>query len=225
MFPDRVVEVGVGLEGRGVLRVSVVVPAFNEEDTIVSVVEECSRYVDEVVVVDDGSWDNTGRLASEAGARVVRQERNLGVLKAFQRGVREARGDIIVTLDADGQHFPSDVPRLLAPVLSDEADMVLGVRRDLPHFSERVLTKLTSLRVRCSDVSTGFRAVRRGLAEKMRLRGTCLCGILQLEAYRLGGRIMEVSIEVKERKKGQKRRLRTRHIRQLFYVLFKLVSL
>jgi len=205
-------------------KVSAIIPAFNEEETISDVVMETLKYVDEVVVVDDGSWDDTGRLALEAGARVVRQARNMGVLEAFKRGVREAKGDIIVTLDADGQHSPSEIPRLLAPILNGEADMVLGVREELPHFSERVLTKLTGLRVKCSDVSTGFRAMKKSLAERMELHGTCLCGILQLEAHRLGGRIAEVPIRVKKRRGGGKRRIRTRHVRQFFYVLYYLMK-
>ncbi len=202
-------------------RLSAVIPAYNEEETIGWVVERTLRYVDEVIVVDDGSLDRTAERALEAGARVVKLEENRGILQAIVRGFSEARGEIIITLDADGQHNPDEIPRLLEPILRGEADVVLGRRPSLPHLSERILAYLTGLKVSIHDVSTGFRALRRWVVKGMRLRGSCLCGILVLEAYRLGARITEVPISIEERK--GKRRIKTRHIKQLFYVLLHLM--
>lgn len=197
--------------------VSAVIPAYNEEETVEAVVKGTLGYVDEVIVVDDGSTDDTARIAEEAGARVLRQ-RNAGVLKATERGLREATGDVIVTLDADGQHDPSEIPMLVEPILRGEADLVMGVRPELPYLSERVLTWLTSMRVPVGDASTGFRAVTRGIAGEMRLHGACLCGTFVLEACRRGARVAGVPVSIKERE-GE-RRIQTRHFRQFFTVLW-----
>jgi len=208
--------------GAGGIRVSAVIAALNEEKTVGEVVRGCQAFVDEVVVVNDGSTDHTSAAAADAGASVIRHERNVGVLAATVRGLREARGDILVTLDADGQHDPEDIPRLVRPIMENEADLVLGRRPSLPHLGEKLITALTRLRVDCSDASTGFRAIRRGLAARMRFHGSCLCGTLVLEARRLGARVAEVPITVHERSEGG-RRVRTRHLKQLFHVLYELV--
>ena len=198
------------------MTVSAVIPAYNEEKTIEAVVKGALSYVDEALVVDDGSTDDTARRAEDAGARVLKQQ-NAGVLKATERGLGEAAGDIIVTLDADGQHDPSEIPSLIEPILRGEADLVMGIRPELPYLSERILTSLTSMRVPIGDASTGFRAVRREIARKMSLHGACLCGTFVLEAHRRGARVAGVPISIKERE-GE-RRIQTRHFRQFFAVL------
>lgn len=197
--------------------VSAVIPAYNEEKTIEAVVKGALSHVDEVLVVDDGSTDDTARIAEEAGAKVLRQQ-NAGVLKATELGLREATCDIIVTLDADGQHDPSEIPSLIEPILRGEADLVMGIRPELPYLSERILTSLTSIRVPIGDASTGFRAVRREIAREMSLHGACLCGTFVLEAHRHGARVAGVPISIKERE-GE-RRIQTRHLRQFFTVLW-----
>ncbi|MCK4582011.1 glycosyltransferase family 2 protein, partial [Candidatus Bathyarchaeota archaeon] len=171
----------------------------------------------EVLVVDDGSTDDTARIAEEARAKVLKQQ-NAGVLKATELGLREATCDIIVTLDADGQHDPSEIPSLIKPILRGEADLVMGIRSELPYLSERILTSLTSIRVPIGDASTGFRAVRREIAREMSLHGACLCGTFVLEAHRHGARVAGVPISIKERE-GE-RRIQTRHLRQFFTVLW-----
>jgi glycosyltransferase involved in cell wall biosynthesis len=198
-------------------KVSAVIPAYNEEKTIEAVVRGALHHVDEVIVVDDGSTDDTARIAEAAGARVLKQS-NAGVLKATERGMREATGDVIVTLDADGQHDPSEIPRLVEPILRDDADLVMGVRPELPYLSERILTWLTSIRAPVGDASTGYRAVRQGIAGKMKLHGACLCGTFVLEAHRHGARVAGVPVSIRERE-GE-RRIQTRHFRQFFTVLW-----
>jgi len=198
-------------------RVSAVIPAFYEEKTIGEVVRGCLPHVDEVLVVDDGSGDGTSVNAEEAGARVIRLPRNMGVLKAIEAGLREAGGEIIVTLDADGQHSPGDIPRLIQPIVDGKADLVMGVRPDFPYLSEKVITWATSLRVPVGDASTGFRAIRKETADRMRLHGACLCGTFVLEAARNGARVKDVSIAVAERKEGG-RRIQTRHLLQMLHV-------
>lgn len=195
-------ERGVG-DRAGSPKVSAVIPAFNEEKTVSEVIRGALAHVDEVIVIDDGSTDNTATVAAEAGATVIRHKHNIGILAAFERGLKEARGEILVTLDADGQHDPAYIPHLVRPIMEERADLVLGRRPSLPHFSERTITALTRMRVDCTDASTGFRAIRRNIAEGMRLHGSCLCGTFILGAHRLGARVAEVPITVRERKEGR----------------------
>ena len=118
------------------MRLVVQLPALNEERTIADVIRRIPRAVPgvddiRVVVVDDGSTDRTGALAAAAGAVVVRHERRRGVGAAFRSGIERSAAlgaDVIVTIDADGQFDPADIPKLVAPVVSGEADFVTASR-------------------------------------------------------------------------------------------------
>ena len=200
------------------LTVSAVIPAFFEEKTIGAIVEKCIPFVDEVIVVNDGSTDDTSINAKEAGAQVIEQKQNIGVLKTIRKGMHEAIGDIIITLDADGQHDPAEIPKLIQPILENEADLVMGARPSFPYWSEWFLTWLTTLRVPVEDASTGFRAIRGEFARKMRVYGVCTCGTFVLEAARLGARVKSVPISIRER--DGPRRIQTRHFHQFFFVLW-----
>ena len=203
-------------------KISVVIPAYNEALSIGKVIAECKRFCDEVIVVDDGSTDETVEIAEGKGVVVVCHGTNLGVTKATKSGFEAAHGDIIVTIDADGQHNPFDILRLVKPIIEGKADLTLGVREMIPHRSERIINSMASLRVKCSDSGTGFRALKADLANKMRLHGACLCGTFVLEAHKHGARITEIPIKVRPRVK-EKRKMRTRHMKQFFYVLRDLI--
>ena len=112
--------------------VSVVIPAFNEEGAIGAVVERVrARHPwKEVLVVDDGSRDATAARAEAAGARVVRHPYNKGNGAAVKTGIREARGDVVLLMDADGQHDAEDIDALIEPI--GPHDMVIGARRGNP---------------------------------------------------------------------------------------------
>jgi len=107
------------------------IPAYNEENGIGSTVLGVKRYADDVVVVDDGSTDATSAILEQADVTVLRHERNRGKGAAVRTLFAHARRvdcDALVLLDADGQHDPTDVPRLAEPVVDGEADMVVGSR-------------------------------------------------------------------------------------------------
>ena len=203
--------------------ISVVIPARNEASRISQTVRLARRYADEVIVVDDGSTDGTAFVAEKAGARVIRRATGQGYITAIRRGFRDAQGEVVVTLDADGEHCPKDIPRLVAPILSGEADLVLGARAHIPRLSERFLNWLTRLRVKeVHDTGTGFRALRRDLALQLQLYGRCICGISVLEPVALGARVVEVPIELSHTDKP--RRIAWFHLLQVWYVLRWLVK-
>jgi glycosyltransferase involved in cell wall biosynthesis len=200
------------------MTVSIVIPAYSEEKTIGTIVQRSLPYAGEVLVVNDGSTDDTVAKANEAGARVIELPENRGVLVATQVGLVEASGDIVVTIDADGQHDPAEIPTLIAPILSGDADLVMGVRPSFPYLSEKILTWLTSLRAPVGDAATGFRAVRKEIAKKMVLHGRCMCGTFVLEGVKHGARVSSVPISIKEREYGE-RRIQSEHFAQFFIVL------
>jgi len=177
--------------------ISVVIPARNEERSIALVIEEVRKYADEVIVVDDGSTDGTRASAEGLGATVVANELRGGYIGAIKTGFRHATGDIVVTLDADGEHDPHDMPVLLKPIIDDQADLVLGRRPEIPRVSERLINWLTNFRVNVGDSGTGYRAMKRELAVKLALAGKCTCGVLVLEAHSHGATIAEVPIGIR----------------------------
>ena len=150
-------------------RTSVVIPAFNESASIAAVVRElaaAARWL-EILVVDDGSTDQTGANAAAAGARVVRHPYNKGNGAAVKSGLREAAGAFILIADADGQHRPADATRLVSHL--DAYDLVIGARsgQTQANLARRlgngVLNGLASYLTEqpIPDLTSGFRAARR----------------------------------------------------------------
>jgi glycosyltransferase involved in cell wall biosynthesis len=153
-------------------RCSIIIPAYNEEEGISSVIkglismdERC-----EIIVVDDGSTDNTSRLASEAGARVLHHPYNKGYGAALKTGIRNANRDIVLLMDADGQHKPEDACKLLQYM--DEYDMVVGSRTSNSHVSllrkpgKKILSIIANYLsgTKIPDLNSGFRAINKSMA-------------------------------------------------------------
>jgi glycosyltransferase involved in cell wall biosynthesis len=186
------------------------VPAFNEELSIARVVLEAQKYADRVVVCDDGSSDLTGEIALRLGADVVRHERNLGYGAAVQslfRRARELGADVLVTLDADGQHDPSEVSNVVKPILEGEADVVIGSRfvggrlaYAMPWYRRagvKLITRLTNnvSKYGIKDAQSGFRAYGRRALESLVLfeDGMGVSAEILINARKAGLRICEVS--------------------------------
>jgi glycosyltransferase involved in cell wall biosynthesis len=198
------------------IRVSVVIPAYNEQARIAAVLRNVKPLVSEIVVVDDGSTDATAEVAAGEGAVVIRNSTNVGYLETVRRGFRASTQAVVVTIDGDGEFAAEDILVVAEPVLRGEADLVLGSRKRKPRWSEAVLNWLANLRVR-GDSGTGLRALSRELALALPMRGQCICGSSLLEANLLGARITERPVEL--RSTAKKRRTDWRHALQLFYVL------
>lgn len=197
-------------------KVSVIIPAYNESARIGCVLREVAPFAHEILVIDDGSQDNTGEIALTYGARVIRQE-NSGYIKSIKVGFKVAKGDIVLTLDADGENDPADIPRLIKPLLEDRADVVLGKRNYVPRPSERLLSWMTGLRIPVHDTGTGFRALTRNIAQKLSIPGKCICGTSVLEYYKLGARVVEVPVSLRVINKPRK--IAWGHIAQFFIIL------
>jgi len=200
--------------------ITAIIPAFNEADRIEEVLIETKKYVDEIIVIDDCSSDDTA-LVSKKYAKVFKNSKNKGYIYSIKKGFKKAKYDIIVTLDADGEHDPADIPRLVKPIIDDKADLVQGARDFVPRFSERLINRLTNYKVKVRDCGTGFHALKKDLALKLKLKGVCICGIFVLEAHFHDARISEVG--VKTNIVNKKRKIAFKHLIQFFLVLYFIV--
>ena len=149
------------------------IPAFNEEKTIARVILETQKFARKVIVCDDGSTDYTAEIAQGLGAEVIRHEKNSGYgasIKSLFLRAQELNADIFVTLDADGQHAPNEIPCVIKPILEGTADVVIGSRfvnengtAEMPlyrQFGAKLITKLVngSSKNGVTDAQSGFRA-------------------------------------------------------------------
>jgi glycosyltransferase involved in cell wall biosynthesis len=192
-------------------RVIALIPAYNEERCIGSVILRARAYVDDVIVVDDGSRDATARVAEAAGAQLIRHSENRGKGQALTTGFRAARKlrpDVLVILDSDGQHSADEIPLLVAAMREQEADMVVGSRfRDaeqlakIPHgrrMGLRAVTTVTNVLsgVHVSDSQSGFRAFSARALNLLTFRGAGFSveSEMQFLAREHGLNIVEVSI-------------------------------
>ncbi|KKG56904.1 glycosyltransferase family 2 protein [Methanosarcina mazei] len=193
--------------------ITVVLPAYNEEVSIGSIVLLTRHYSDSVIVIDDGSSDRTARIAEKAGAHVIVHEANKGKGAALKTGFAAAAdlgADIIVTMDSDGQHNPSDIPKLVAPIIDGYAEMVNGSRylthqdKNTPiyrRFGQTILDTATKMNsgLKITDSQSGFRAFSASTKNVFRFkaRGMAIESEMLADAGRSGLRITEVEIGVR----------------------------
>lgn len=190
------------------MKVAAVIPARNEASVLASVVEKTLGQVCSVVVVDDASEDETGAVARAAGATVLRHALPRGAGRATATGLRAALllgADLLVTLDGDGQHDPSEIPKLLEPLQDGSADLVVGCRllereampriRRLGNGVANLMTRIL-YGVSVSDSQSGFRAWRRSAVEAVPMEscGYEFCSASLGAARQAGQRIVEVPI-------------------------------
>lgn len=145
------------------------IPAYNEEKNIAKVIIQTKKYADKIVVCDDGSEDMTAEIAENLGAIVLKHANNMGkgaALKTALKYAKQLNPDVIVALDADGQHDPNEIPKLIKPVIEEEADLVIGSRyvegsKTETPFYRRIGLKIInwlSGKGRVRDTQSGFRA-------------------------------------------------------------------
>ena len=213
-----------GLPERFKGKIAILVPAYNEAENIGVVLDQMPAEVcgvrTEVLVVDDGSRDGTGDVAAEHGAVVARHVINRGGGAALRTGYRlmvESGAEIVVTLDADGQHLPSEMERLVKPVLDGEVDVAHGSRvlghADRNHlarelgivFFNRLVSFIT--RTHVTDCSNGYRAVRTTVLPQLVLRQEQFhTSEFMIEAIKRGVPAKEVPITVEQRLHGHSKK-------------------
>ncbi len=187
------------------------IPIYNEAETIASVVRNARNYADEIVVIDDGSSDNSANIAESCGAKVISHNTNLGKGQAIQTALNYSCNnnyDVTIFLDGDGQHSPHQIPRLVRPILVDSADLVIGSRylsgnQSTPLF-RRIGQIITDYAIyylsgmKLSDSQSGFRALSAGLAHAIELQSSSMSAEIEMieEAKRVGAVTREVPIEL-----------------------------
>lgn len=191
------------------------IPAFNASESIGIVVARTKEYVDQVIVVNDGSGDNTATEAVNAGASLINHSLNLGYGSAISSCLKagiEAGADIILTLDSDLQHTPEEIPSLVQPIIDGSCDLVIGSRfiagneeRPIPGFRRIGITFLTRIanfmaQTGVTDVTTGFRAYSKHAAKTLaNMRFSSDMGAssqILIGARRSGLRIMEIQVNI-----------------------------
>jgi len=204
------------------IRTIVIIPAYHEEGKVGKVVtcilndEYNARFIDEVLVVDDGSRDKTKIEAERAGATVISHKRNRGVSEAIRTGIEYAvkkKYDVCVIMGADTQDDPSEIKKLVKPILNGECDFVQGSRYlkgqrtvDMP-VSRSITTRIFTLLFRLSsgfpatDASNGFRAFKTDIFKKIEIPANLgkwdLEPYLYLQAVKKGLRVKEVPVTKK----------------------------
>jgi glycosyltransferase involved in cell wall biosynthesis len=200
------------------LVISVVIPAYNEEKTIGDVISETTSVMDslgmpyEIIVVDDGSTDNTKQIATKYKAIIVSNGKNQGKGYALRKGFQHAQGNIIVTLDSDGAHKPKEIPDFVNLLLNG-SDIVAGSRflgqgRDFTHrlnllgnFIFNIMIMILT-RKRITDSQTGFRAFKREFLQKISLE-SCSYDIdteITVKGLKNGFVFKEIPIRCEKRK-------------------------
>ncbi|KYK32881.1 MAG: glycosyltransferase family 2 protein [Theionarchaea archaeon] len=212
------------------MNVSLIIPAYNEADHLPHLLNSVPSTVNEIIVVDDGSTDETPTIVQNNGAVLVKHPVNKGKGIAMVSGIKKATGDVVVFMDADLQHHPEDINRVLTPVLEGHADLSIGVRtlgsrKEMPpqrRFTNFLGNLLVFLRTWkwISDTQSGFRAVRKEYLDKMTFKSQRY--EIEIEmliwASKLGMRIQEVPIKVKYGE--EKSHWKVRNLLRVFKILY-----
>ncbi len=206
----------------GGLLVSVVIPVFNEEITVGNIVTRTKRTLErmgtnyEILVVDDGSLDNSADIAQKLEAHVLR-EQHQGKGFSLRAGFKKIKGELVVTLDADGSHKPEEIPLILQYLKENRADFVIGSRFLDSEANEAKIPKVNRIGnrlfnnvtgaltgVRISDSQSGFRGIKSSLIRKMSLnsRGYEVESEMLIKALKMGARVTEIPISFDQRTVG-----------------------
>jgi glycosyltransferase involved in cell wall biosynthesis len=203
---------------------SVVIPIFNEEPTIDDVIGRLKTtmqkigFKHEIIVVDDCSEDRSLEISKSQNVKVYSLKKHMGKGYALRTGFAKAKGEIIATIDSDGSHRPEELPRLLAPILQDKADLVIGSRflrqkpvstRKLNALGVRLFNVLIKIltRTEVSDSQSGYRVIKSEVLKNLSLKS----GEYEIESEMLvktarrGFRVREVPISFEQRTYGKSR--------------------
>ena len=204
--------------------ISVVIPVFNEELTIGNVIERLTAVMQkigfkyEIIVVDDCSTDRSLEISKSQSAKVFSLKKHMGKGYALRAGFAKAKGEIVTTIDSDGSHRPEELPRLLTPILQNEADLVIGSRylsqkpvatKKLNVVGVRLFNFLIKIltRAEVSDSQSGYRVMKSAVLRNMRLKSSEyeIESEMLVKTARQGFRVREVPISFEQRTYGTSR--------------------
>ena len=162
------------------MKISIGIPAFNEENNIAKIIVKLKEITESIIVCDDGSSDSTAEIAENLGVIVVKHEKNKGygaAINSIFKKANEIDSDVLVTFDADGQHRVQDLETILEPIIENKSDIVIGSRfldkqSEVPNYRKfgiKVITQVTnaSLKEKLTDSQSGFRAYNKKVLEKI----------------------------------------------------------
>lgn len=194
--------------------ISVIIPSYNEGKTIIKILEKIA-VIDldkNIIVVDDGSSDNTWELLNSfskktsLNLKLIRHQKNLGKGAAIQTGLKQATGEIIIIQDADLEYDPSDYQKLIAPILSNQAEVVYGSRNMGQGRSGKMIYKWGGIIItivadllyglKLTDEATGYKIFKKGILESLKLESTGFefCPEVTAKIARKGYRLVELPI-------------------------------
>lgn len=193
------------------MKITVGIPAFNEEKNIASIISRLKVFTDSIIVCDDGSSDMTAKIAEDMGAILVKHPKNLGygaAIRTIFLKAKDLESDVLVTLDGDGQHQIMDVEKILKPIEKNQADIVIGSRfldkkSDVPKYRElgiNVITKVTnvSIKNKITDAQSGLRAYSNKVLSEITPSdsGMGISTEILIKSSSKGFRIVEVPITI-----------------------------
>ena len=194
------------------MKITVGIPAYNEEKNIEQIIKNLKQIADTVIVCNDGSSDDTGKIAENLGAIVINHPQNLGyggAIRSLFFKARELDCDVLVTMDSDGQHRIKDILPVSEPIIKNQADLVIGSRflegnqENIPTYRQvgiKIITKLanTSLDKSITDSQSGFRAyAKKVISEITPLeKGMGVSNEILMKSSKKGFKIAEVPIIV-----------------------------
>jgi len=202
-------------------KITVIIPTKNEEHTIEEIIQGCKVFASEVIVADGHSTDKTKEISERVGARFL-LDGGKGKGDGLRKASQAATGDILVFIDADGSHDPHDIPRLVKPILDNEADLVTGsrpkggsdelhgdVQKLIRMIGSDIITIVINYRwkAKLSDTQNGFRAIRRKVMLDLNLKenGFTIEEEMIMKCLKKGYRVDEVPTHEYERRYGVSR--------------------
>ena len=193
------------------MKITVGLPAYNEEKNIAKIIVKLKKIVDQIIVCDDGSTDSTSIIAESLDTIVIKHPKNLGYGSAIHSiflKARELNSEVLVTIDADGQHKIEDIEKVVKPIVDGQVDISIGSRfldkhDNAPKYRKlgiNIITKVTnsSLSEKITDSQSGFRAYSKKVLEKLNLseKGMGISTEILIKSNKYGFRIREVPISI-----------------------------
>ena len=199
------------MKNSNILKITIGIPAYNEEKNIASIIIKLKKITDSIIVCDDGSSDMTSDISKNLGAIVITHKKNMGygvaINSIFQKA-KELNIDLLVTFDADGQHRVEDIEKVVEPIKNNTADLVIGSRfldkkSNVPNYRKigiKVITKITnaSIKKKLTDSQSGFRAYNKQVLSQISPSdiGMGISTEILIKSSSKGLRIMEVPVTI-----------------------------